>query len=167
MNTLIIFAAAYLYLLVILLFVVTFLMIDSTKKRDMLKLAILVFPLCLMIALITNVIIPSPRPFVVGHFEPLIPASTDNGFPSDHVLLSMALAAVAFIVNRKMGIFLLILATIVGIGRVLAQVHHPLDVIGSTIIALTTTYLVNRYLVDKLPEHLPWKKGNESMSHLN
>ena len=34
-----------------------------------------------------------PRPFAVGHFRPLIPHVTDNGFPSDHALLAAFLVA--------------------------------------------------------------------------
>ena len=53
--------------------------------------------------------------------------------------------------QRKAGSILLLLAAWVGIARVAANVHHPIDVIGSTLIALTTTFLCYRFLVDRIP----------------
>jgi len=87
-------------------------------------------------------VISSPRPFVVQPVKPLVPSDTDNGFPSDHTLLSMAVAGVVVAYRRKWGIALLLLAALVGTARVLAHVHHPIDVIGSAVIALTVTFLV-------------------------
>lgn len=57
----------------------------------------------------------------------------DNpGFPSDHALFVtvIVLAVYALTGRRKLSIFLAILALSVGIGRVLALVHTPLDVVG-------------------------------------
>lgn len=60
------------------------------------------------------------------------------GFPSDHVLFSTAIAcAVWFTTKQKaLTIILAILIVILCLGRVLALVHTPLDVIGGAVIAL-------------------------------
>jgi membrane-associated phospholipid phosphatase len=60
------------------------------------------------------------------------------GFPSDHILFATAItAAVWFETKQKTLTYILIALTIiVGVGRVLALVHTPLDVIGGVIIAL-------------------------------
>jgi len=62
----------------------------------------------------------------------------DNpGFPSDHVLFCAAIAlAVLFETRaRQLGYALLGLTLLVGVGRVLALVHTPLDVLGGLVIA--------------------------------
>ena len=62
----------------------------------------------------------------------------DNpGFPSDHTLFAFTLTfAVIFMTKwRKFGYFLLVCAMLVGVGRVLALVHTPLDVAGGIIAA--------------------------------
>lgn len=62
----------------------------------------------------------------------------DNpGFPSDHVLFCMAITLAVWFETRKVWIAttLLGLTLVVGIGRVLALVHTPLDVIGGMAIA--------------------------------
>lgn len=150
MNTVIVFAASYLYLIILALSVIIFVLVDRSTKIKIVKLAIIVLPLCFIIALLSGTVIASPRPFVVEHIEPLIQSSTDNGFPSDHTLLSMVVAAIIFAYSRKWGSLLLGLAVVVGVARVLAQVHHPIDVIGSIVIASVTTYLVYRFVVEKI-----------------
>lgn len=59
------------------------------------------------------------------------------GFPSDHMLLAVALVyAVWFETKRTSWALLLVaFAFLIGLGRVLALVHTPLDVIGAVLIA--------------------------------
>lgn len=62
----------------------------------------------------------------------------DNpGFPSDHALFTMAITlAVWFGARRKRwAVFCFILTLAVCLGRVLALVHSPLDVVGGLILA--------------------------------
>ncbi len=151
MQTLIIFGASYLYLVVLALAAVVFLRADASTKWKMAKLAACAFPLCLIVALLLGHLISSPRPFMVDGLVPLIQSATDNGFPSDHTLLAMAVAAVIFAYNRRAGSLLLVLAACVGLARVAANVHHPIDVIGSTLIALISTWLCYRLVVDRIP----------------
>lgn len=77
-----------------------------------------------------------PRPFVVGHFTPLIAHAPDNGFPSDHTLFVSAFAAVGVFWNRRLGIALWVIAVLVAVARVYIGLHHPIDVLGSMAFAL-------------------------------
>lgn len=60
------------------------------------------------------------------------------GFPSDHTLFLMAIICAVWFETRqkRITIILLVLLMFVCIGRVLALVHTPLDVIGGIVIAL-------------------------------
>ena len=60
------------------------------------------------------------------------------GFPSDHILFATAITcAVWFETKQKIITWaLVLLVVIVGVGRVLALVHTPIDVIGGVLIAL-------------------------------
>lgn len=65
-------------------------------------------------------------------------AYLDNaGFPSDHVLFSAAIAyAVWFETKRKnVATLLFVLVAIIALGRVVALVHSPLDVVGGFLFA--------------------------------
>ncbi len=60
------------------------------------------------------------------------------GFPSDHILFATAITcAVWFMTKQKILTWILIaLIIVVGIGRVMALVHTPIDIIGGILIAL-------------------------------
>lgn len=72
-----------------------------------------------------------PRPFVVGHYRPLIAHVADNGFPSDHALMAAALVAAVALVRVRWAMVVLPLAIVVEWARVGAGLHHPIDVVGS------------------------------------
>ena len=65
-------------------------------------------------------------------------AYIDNpGFPSDHVLFCMAIFWAVWTQSRAKwaAVVILILTLLVGLGRMLALVHTPLDVLGGIVIA--------------------------------
>jgi undecaprenyl-diphosphatase len=140
MDQVIISGASYLYLVILVISLVSFLYLNKPKKISFLKLLIPTSVTAYLLAKLAGLLIHSPRPFVVENIKPLIHAATDNGFPSDHTLLSMVLALVVVIFNRKIGIVLIVLAVIVGITRVLAHAHHWVDIVGSISIAILATY---------------------------
>lgn len=150
-NILIVISAKYLFLvsIAISVFYLCYLWIkEKSKLFFLLKLSIVSFTLSYILAKLSGHFISDPRPFVVEHVKPLIAHAADNGFPSDHMLLTMTIASVVFIHNRKLGVLLIIISLCVGIARVLAKVHHIEDIVGSMIIATGVTYLT--FAVGKL-----------------
>ena len=141
-NILIILVAKYFFVVSILIAILSFFLADRKRKKDLFILALFTLPVALLIAKISGHFINDPRPFVVDHIKPLIAHAADNGFPSDHTLLTMTLAAIVFAYNKKFGIILFIIALLVGTARVLAHIHHPLDIFGATVIAIGTTGIV-------------------------
>ena len=148
MDFLIIFAGSYLYFFVIVIALAGLYLTKVVQvKKSLLKLSILSFPLSLIIAKIVSLFIYDSRPFVTEKVTPLIPHAANNGFPSDHTLLTMTISAVFLIYNRKLGILMAILSIIVGQARVLAKIHQPIDIVGSIIIAFIATFI--SYLIIK------------------
>jgi undecaprenyl-diphosphatase len=154
MNVLIIVAAQYLYLIILLIAGGVFVVSSRQIKQQLIVLGTIVLPACFILAKLLGSVIISPRPFIVEHITPLVHGSMDNGFPSDHMLLSMSVAAVIFAYNRKIGSLLFVLAVCVGIGRVLAKVHHPIDILGSIGIAVVVTVVAYRYVVPQIPKKM-------------
>lgn len=78
------------------------------------------------------------RPFELMGVEPGASFLNNPGFPSDHALFVAAiLCAVWFETRSKaIAVTLLVLVLLVCIGRVVALVHTPLDVVGGVLIAL-------------------------------
>jgi undecaprenyl-diphosphatase len=137
-----IFGAKY---AMILSFVVAggyFLKVPREEQKRMVLFAALALPLIYLTSLIASALYDNPRPFVVGNFTPLIPHAPNNGFPSDHTLLVSAIAAVCSFYSRRVGVILWVIALYVGISRVYVGVHHPVDIVGSAVIAVTVSLLV-------------------------
>lgn len=66
-------------------------------------------------------------------------AYIDNpGFPSDHALLATVLVMMVFALTpyKKLAIVLGVLTVVMSIGRVMALVHTPLDIVGGIVIGI-------------------------------
>jgi undecaprenyl-diphosphatase len=88
------------------------------------------------------------RPFVaLDSVTKLIEKSAlDKSFPSDHTVLSFALAFCVFYFDKRWGKVFLILASLVGLSRVFVGVHYLSDVIGGAILAWLVSWLVYKTL---------------------
>lgn len=147
-NYLIIFSAQYLYLLVILIATIYFFFLPRNRQKDLIILTVTGLPFIYLASRAAAYFYFDPRPFVAGHFMPLIPHTPDNGFPSDHALLTSAIAAIIFFYNKKVSRILWLLAVIVGASRVLAGVHNWIDVIGAIILSAAIASLAEYWLLN-------------------
>ena len=77
------------------------------------------------------------RPFELLGVNPGAAYLNNPGFPSDHALFAMFLVlAVWYALRRRsITIIMLTMALLVGVGRILALVHTPLDVVGGMAVA--------------------------------
>ncbi len=139
MDSFFIFAAKYLFLLPVAIIGIYFLLQPRASWKRMALFAIPAALLTYLFGLLGGHLYFDPRPFVVGHFTPLVPHAPDNGFPSDHTLLVSAIAMIGTFWGRRLGAVLWAVAIIVAIARVYVGVHHPIDVIGSIVFAIIAT----------------------------
>jgi undecaprenyl-diphosphatase len=142
MNLFFILCAKYLFLIPFIIAALFFF-----RQPRVVKIKIVVFGLACavisyLIALIAGHLYFDPRPFVEGHFKPLIEHDTENGFPSDHVLLVSTVAAVVTVFNKKIALLLWGFTVVIAIARVYVGVHHILDVVSSMFIAGAVTALI-------------------------
>ena len=91
--------------------------------------------------LVLSHVVYSPRPFVVLHLVPLFPHAANSSFPSDHMLLGMALAAPLLWRLYRLGWLLCVISLLVGLARVAGAVHWPSDILGTAILALGLGWL--------------------------
>ena len=146
MRSFTIFCAQYLILIagVAALAVVAYRLRGASRRRiaSYVVMVVLIFGVSFVIARIASAVYHDPRPFVVEHKKPYISHPADNGFPSDHALLAAAIVAAVALVDVWLAIPFVVLAGLVDWGRVASLLHHPIDVIGSTIIVLVVTIVV-------------------------
>ncbi len=98
----------------------------------------------------------STRPFMELGITAGASYMDNPGFPSDHTLFAFTLAfAVIFMTKwRTFGYILLLFAMAIGVGRVLALVHTPLDVVGGVFAAAVgALWYFKFYHYDTRAEH--------------
>ncbi len=134
MTLLIVFCAKYLVYIVALGAVAALLV--SPHRQKLALIAVVALPLGYALARIAGMLYSHPQPFATGGFEPLVPHVVDNAFPSDHTLFAGVFASVAWLTERRVGVALWVLALAVGVGRVVAGLHAPLDIGASVLLAL-------------------------------
>ena len=156
MDVFFIFGAKYLFVLSPFILVYFFFKISSEKRKQILIFTCVSLPLTYLAGLLARELYFNPRPFVVGGFEPLIPHTPDNGFPSDHILLLSALASLVLVYDKKFSITFWSIVLLVGLSRMYVGVHYFIDVLGSVLIALIFT-LVAYAIIHKL-----WNKNNQA-----
>jgi membrane-associated phospholipid phosphatase len=140
-HSLIIFAAKYLVLVPIIANLYIFWELNNKDRKKMLVFGLSGAVLCIVLAKLGSHLYSDPRPPFKDHAQPFFQTSDYNGFPSDHTLLAGWLAFLALAFSKKIGLALLVVAAIVGWGRVAAHVHHLTDIIGSLAIT-SAVYLV-------------------------
>src|SRR5712692_2309897 len=145
-DLLILVAAKYLFIAIPLLAFAYWLRSPLPTKKYLVVLGVLVGISALAVGRLIAHFYFDPRPFVTHHITPLIPHEPDNGFPSDHTLLSATIAAVVTTCSLPMGAGLWVLTAIVGIARIVAGLHTPLDVGGSVVIATALTIVAHALL---------------------
>jgi membrane-associated phospholipid phosphatase len=92
-----------------------------------------------LVAKLLGAIYPSTeRPFEALGLSAGASYLENPGFPSDHMLFATFLTLAVWFETRQktLTIILIILTLMVGLGRVLALVHTPLDVVGGMTVAM-------------------------------
>ena len=130
-----------------LLFLLFLPVIYFLKKRD--------YKTCLKILLgvvitfllrkVVGSLLYEPRPFIIDPAKLLYLTAInvkDSSFFSGHASLAMSLSGAVFWKYKKLGIILIGLAVVVGIGRVLAGLHYPIDVAFGFFVGFLVSYLV-------------------------
>lgn len=78
--------------------------------------------------------------------------AADNGFPSDHTLLSSSIAVTIFSAHKKLGLVLFVLVLLDGLSRVIGHIHSLIDIIGSvvfTFVGASVAYWLTPKVVSK------------------
>ncbi|QEC56714.1 phosphatase PAP2 family protein [Flavisolibacter ginsenosidimutans] len=149
MDRFFILCANDLYLVCFLIAGIYFLLQARSTQIQLVFFGLSVALISYSVALLAGLFYFDPRPFVEGHFVPLIAHDTENGFPSDHVLLVSCLAATVAFFNSKRSVLLWALTLLVACTRVYVGVHHVIDVAASMVISVAVSSLVYVFLYRK------------------
>ena len=135
-----IFIANDLLYCMILLFSWFWLRGNYDTKKQILK-AFIFTSIAILISQCISHVYYHPRPFVMEVGRTLIYHAPNGSFPSDHMLIFSSIAfSYLFSAQRKLGIFLLIMAWLVAWSRVYLGVHFPLDMLGAFLLAFALNF---------------------------
>lgn len=134
-EAIIFFAVTLPYLLIVGLGVFLFFHRDkpSHAVRDL--FVILSAAICAyLVASMIKEFFPTPRPFDVLDIQPLFSPHGVHAFPSSHATFFMALATTLFFYHRRIAWFFFCATLVIGIARVAAGVHWPVDILAGWVI---------------------------------
>lgn len=89
------------------------------------------------------------RPFIALHTMPLVRHVADNSFPSDHAAAAGLAAAYVWCRNPILGTIAVLCAVLIGMARVAAGVHWPIDIVAGYFIG-GLAYVSTRTAMRKL-----------------
>lgn len=99
-----------------------------------------------VVAFVIHHIYDRPRPYEAHAIAHPWSSSTDASFPSDHTSLSFAIAFAVLAFDLWTGILFLVVAAIIGIGRLFIGAHYPGDVAAGVVVGAVVAFLVVRWL---------------------
>ncbi|MGH3007829.1 MAG: phosphatase PAP2 family protein [Gaiellaceae bacterium] len=93
-----------------------------------------------------------PRPYLTHHISHPWSNTTDASFPSDHTTVSFAIAFAVLSFDLPAGVIFVVIAAIIGVGRLFIGAHYPSDVLAGLVIGLIAAGVVVRLL----PRFVSW-----------
>jgi undecaprenyl-diphosphatase len=87
-----------------------------------------------------------PRPFAAHAVNLLFYYPSDSSFPSNAAFVGFCVATAVWLLNRRMGLVMYVLALLLALSRVCGGVHYPSDILGGMGIGIVVAYLVVRKL---------------------
>ncbi len=96
-------------------------------------------------ASILKIVIHTLRPFDAFMNVHSLISETGFAFPSGHATFYSALAVSLFFCHKKIGYVFMFFALLIGIARIIAGVHFPIDILGGFILGTLTSILVKKY----------------------
>ena len=137
------FADFFIYLLFVGLLVLWF--IDGKIKKEQVVHALFASFFAYLLAVLIKHFFPTLRPFMVDHREIDVLFRPDSGsFPSEHTIIAFALSVTVFLHDRRVGWWFLASSLLIGIARVLANVHYPIDIVGGAFLGTIVAVIVER-----------------------
>lgn len=118
---------------------------DGKIKKEQVIHALAASGISLLFAFLIKHFFPTNRPFLMNGREiDVLMRPTDGAFPSEHTTIAFALAVTIFMHSRRAGWLFLLGALVIGVARVLANVHYPVDIVGGALLGTLTAVIIEK-----------------------
>lgn len=145
LDSVIVFFASYLAYLLIVLFLALVLFSAYTRRMKwelLLVAGVSALVARFGIAELIRFFFHRPRPFTALPDVHQLFTDSAWSFPSGHATFFFALATALYLYNKKWGTWFLAAAALVTLGRVIAGVHYPSDIVGGALIGSAVAFSV-------------------------
>ncbi len=89
---------------------------------------------------------PTVRPYEISGVLPLtLTIPKDPAFPSGHTSVAFALAMSVQKHSKKAGYLYILFALLVGLGRVLGNVHYYIDIVGGAVVGIFSVFFLENF----------------------
>ncbi len=95
-----------------------------------------------VLAYLFKYIFHTPRPFDAYQNVFALIHETGYSFPSGHATFFSALAFAIYFKHKKAGYIFITLAVLIGLARIMAGVHFPVDILGGFVLGLLIAFLL-------------------------
>lgn len=110
------------------------------KKREILLVFFSAFS-AYIISVILKILFHTLRPFLALPNVHALFFESGYAFPSGHATFFSALAFSIFFMHKKAGYIFMFLALLIGLARIIAGVHFPIDILGGFALGALIAYL--------------------------
>ncbi len=115
------------------------------KNRMMVIHALMAFTLAEILGKMAGQVYSHYQPFAeLPDVSVLVAHEIDNSFPSDHTILFFSVGVSFWLARKKETWVWPVIALLVGISRVWAGIHYPIDVVAAGFLGTICAVLVNR-----------------------
>ena len=97
-----------------------------------------------VIARVLKILISASRPFDALPGVTFLFTQTGHAFPSGHATFFSALAFAIFFINKTAGYVFMLFALLIGLARIMAGVHFPIDILGGFALGAVVAYFVKK-----------------------
>lgn len=97
-----------------------------------------------ILARLLKILINTDRPFLALTNVEALFNEPGYAFPSGHAAFFMALGASIYLNHKRAGILFMLFALIIGIARISAGVHFPIDIIGGFVLGALVAFALKK-----------------------
>lgn len=98
--------------------------------------------LAYFISEILKILFHTTRPFLALPNVQALFTESSYAFPSGHATFFSALAFAIFFLHKKAGYVFICFAVLIGVARIVAGVHFPVDILGGFVLGGLVAYLL-------------------------
>ncbi len=113
------------------------------KKKEILLVFVSAFA-AYFVSVILKILFHTSRPFMELKEVSSLFAQTGYAFPSGHASFFAALAMAIFFLHKKAGFVFMLFALLIGLSRIVAGVHFPVDILGGFILGALVAWIIKK-----------------------